>query len=173
MKLKVLYVLLTATLYINEGIAQNRPIETSAGIYFTGDAAMEFIGPSFLIAQDIPVFIDKFSIVPYAQYFYAIYNTPEDNFTSYAVGIMLQMNHYSVNGNGFYYALGLAFQYKREYYYGDEEKEDLILPAFRIGYRFLAKKYKLHAEITTPAFDAKGAGFELFTLPSIGLRIGF
>jgi len=160
-------------LFINNGTAQTRTIETSAGVYFTGDAAFEFVGPSFLIAQDIPVFNDKFSIIPYAQYFFAIYDTPDDSFTSYVVGVMLQINNYSAKGNGFYYALGAAFQYKQMNYFGDEEIENLILPAFRIGYRFLAKKIKLHAEMTTPAFAAKGPGFELFTLPSVGIRAGF
>lgn len=49
----VCYIMLT-----NAGMAQKRPIETSTGIYFTGDAAMEYTGASFLISQDIPIISD-------------------------------------------------------------------------------------------------------------------
>ena len=155
----------------NVGVAQKRPIETSIGIYFSGDAAMEYTGTSFLLSQDIPVIGNKISLIPYAQYFYAVFDNTSDSFTSSLLALMVQKSNYSAKGRGIYYAIGAAFQHRREFAYGAEEKDNAILPTFRFGYRFLAKKIKLQAEITTPAFykTTKGS-FELFTLPSIGIR---
>lgn len=160
--------------FINQySFAQKKSIKPFVGIYFTGDAAMEFIGPSFILGQEISI-SDRVDLVPYVQYFQANYeDSHNDSFETGLIAIMAQVNNYSIKGKGLFWAVGLAYQVSQEKYYNEVNNRNMILPTFRLGYRFLSKKINLNAEITSPAFYFENSRIsKLFTLPSIGVRIG-
>ncbi len=136
---------------------------------------MYYIGPSYQVGVDIPLKKNLF-INGYGHYFSA--SAIGGSYETYTTGVMIQYN-FGKEIKKWYMAIGLAYQTAKEEspFYEDLIDRSIFLPSYRLGYTILFKKYILHSEIyTTGPYsyddpDYGGSTTELFTLPSIGIRV--
>ena len=141
------------------------------GAYFTGDASMYYTGPSILIGSDLHI-NENISAGFYAHYF--MKDLGDHSFLTWTVAALGQIN--IGKRKKFYMAVGPAWQrtIEEDDLYPDEAiNRSIIVPAYRLGRHFVFKKFVISPEInlTGPYIDRLNS--ELFTLPSIGMRLHF
>ena len=161
-------VLLALVLVSSTGFSQPKA-EPYFGLYFSGDATMYYIGLSHQIGVDIRL-NENWLINGYGHYFSA--SVSGEKYDIVTAGIMLQYD-FGKDIKRWYVAIGIAYQYAKEEspFYNDLIDRSILLPNFRLGYTILTKKYVFHPELfaTGPYFSRNST--ELFTLPSIGIRV--
>ncbi len=140
------------------------------GVYFTGDAQMYYTGPSLQIGSDVLVH-NNIRTSFYAHYF--VKDKGDHSFQTWTVAALGQIS--MGKGRRLYAAFGLACQrtIEEDDVYFDVVNRFIVVPAYKIGYHFLFRKIVISPEINTtgPYKDRKTRSFELFTLPSIGVRL--
>ena len=140
------------------------------GVYFTGDAEVYYAGPSILLGSSF--FIKKdLSVSFYGHYFEKDFG--DHSFKAGTVAILCQVN--LGKRERFYIAVGSAWQraIEEDDFYSDVINRSIIIPAFRVGHHFAFKKFTLSPEINATGPYIYNNGLELFTLPSIGVRLHF
>ncbi len=141
------------------------------GTYFTGDAQMVYTGPSILLGSDF--LINKnVSAGLYGHHFKRTL-ADEDNFQTWTLAVLGQVN--LGKGKKIYLAMGVAWQRTIENYYNsfDVRNRSIIIPAYRVGYHFVFKKFVLSPEMILTGPYSYNQTTELLTLPSIGARFHF
>ncbi len=143
------------------------------GVYFTGNAEMYYTGPSILIGSDFHL-KKNISAAFYGHYFNK--NFGDHGFQTWTIATLGQIN--LGKKKKFYMAIGIALQRALEediLYPDDVINRTIIVPAYRIGYHLFFRKIILSPEINTtgPYSYNNNTSFELFTLPSIGVRLHF
>lgn len=159
------------------GLGQSK-VQPYAGLYFSGDAAMDYIGPSYQLGVDVPLKA-KWLINGYGHYFSA--SAVFGQYEVFTIGVMAQ---YSLGKNNrWYIAVGIAYQNAKEEAYYDAIDRSIFLPSYRLGYKFLFKTYVFYSEIfTTGPYSSSGShvyngqtyyggSTDIFTLPSVGIRV--
>ena len=161
-------VLLALLLVSSTGFSQPK-VEPYLALYFSGDAEMYYIGLSHQIGVDIRL-NEKWLINGYGHFFSA--SAFDGKYKIVTAGLMLQYD-FGKDIKRWYVAIGLAYQDAKEesQFYNDLIDRSILLPNFRLGYTILTKKYVFHPELfaTGPYFSRNST--ELFTLPSIGIRV--
>lgn len=158
-----------------------------AGIHVSGDAAMVFIGPSFLAGVDFQL-KKRVVLSVYLQYFRKkIKNTwdgggfENGRFKTITGAILCQANSSRNPNKSFFIAGGVAFQRWVQLYNSDynswDDKRTTIIPAARLGYFFPMGENKVTVELnlTGPYSygDANSSVIEILTQVSFGLRYIF
>ncbi|MGK7395502.1 MAG: hypothetical protein ACNS62_13075 [Candidatus Cyclobacteriaceae bacterium M3_2C_046] len=164
------FLILILLAFSSQCLAQSPFQQLYAGAYFTGDAEMYYLGPSFLVGADILLMAPGLILSPYGQYFSVNYTN--ESYDAAVLAVLLQFDFNPKKSNALFMGFGPSFSFRREIYHNIEESNRFLIPAIRVGYRFLFKNLNVNAEITTPAFYRQNLSFELFTLPSVGIRIG-
>lgn len=141
-------------------------------VYYSGDAQMIFTGTSFQLGVDVYL-SDRALISPYLHYFEADALQGVHKLGTFT--LLYQRNFGVGIPKRFYMAAGLALQYRydeRYYWYGYQDRL-LTLPAYRLGYRIHLRKMVICPELsaTGPYIYNRGKSTELFTLPSVGVRV--
>ncbi|MCP4459468.1 MAG: hypothetical protein GY816_15825 [Cytophagales bacterium] len=152
------------------GLGQSK-VQPYAGLYFSGDAVMYYFGPSYQLGLDIPL-KGNFLVNGYGQYFSA--KAFRGRYEVYTTGLMIRYN-FGKKSKRWYAAIGLAYQDTKEEsdFWNDLIDRSIILPGYRMGYTFFSKKYIFHPELFAmgPYSYHSGNSTELFTLPSVGIRV--
>lgn len=158
-----------------------------AGIYFTGDAGMYYIGPGFQAGLDYR--LKKHLLISAGfHYFGDQLHTRSTGFfedgkyRSYTAQALLQWNSgRQPEQRSFFVAGGLALQHRRDTaitsYDQWDEVHTYVVPAMRSGYYFPLGKYQLSTEINlTGPYTYGDASFrvlEIFSQVAIGCRFIF
>lgn len=149
----------------------------SFGVYLTGDAGMYYTGFSFLGNSEYR-FNDNYGVSGHVQYFKA--NDPYYKIEVQAWSFGLLGHAYLGKRKKFYIGLGIAYERMVEsgnYPSYDLMDRSIFLPAYRFGRHIEFGRFIFSPEIvlTGPYYEtyANGSSLEIFTLPSIGVRVHF
>jgi hypothetical protein len=159
-----------------------------AGIHFSGDAEMFYIGPSIMAGTDFRLRKLLF-LSTYFHYFNKIVNHKEDysgffekgRFRTLSGALLLQMNTGKSLSKSFYIGAGVSLQKWMDRYnssYKNWDKKRLtFIPAYRVGYFFPFERHKLAIEFNATGpysyIDDSWSATEIFTQVSLGCRFIF
>ncbi|GAA0892884.1 hypothetical protein GCM10009122_25630 [Fulvivirga kasyanovii] len=138
------------------------------GFYFTGDAEMYYTGISVQLGSEFHL-KHHLSISPYIHYFSN--DKGDHSFEALSAAVLLQWNF--GKKKRLYVASGLAFQraVEEDNFYTDTIDRSIFLPAYRFGHEIPINRTVLCPEICLTGPYHSGHTTELFTLPSIGIRL--
>jgi hypothetical protein len=154
---------------------------TYLGLYFTGDGAMEYIGPSFMLGSDFQV-TKKTTISPYVHHF-ATRNS-WGKLTAWTLAVLYQRNFGKGEIKRMYFGIGPAAQHRIKFneYHPEGEEHTYITLAYRLGYAFHFKDVVMCTELSpTGPYSYRGSSVyngqkhgwsvtESLTFPSVGFR---
>ena len=157
-----------------------------AGLHFSSDAEMYYLGPSFEAGSDI-TFTNHLALGTYFHYFYVGVNNRTDGLIekgrlrTFTWVVLLQLNAGAGWYKGFFVGLGLALQRYADRFQGPfgswNDKRSTATLAIRTGYTFTAGLHAIAIEFNGIGpytySDGYGTITEIFTQVSFGGRFIF
>lgn len=157
-----------------------------AGLYFSSDAEMYYLGPSFLAGTDVTI-TRRLALGTYFHYFYVGVNNKDNGLVekgrlrTFTWALLLQVNAGAGWYKGFSVGAGIALQRYADRFRGSwgswDDKRSTATPAIRVGYAFPAGLHAIAIEFngTGPYtyIDGPGTITEIFTQVSFGGRYIF
>jgi hypothetical protein len=159
-----------------------------AGLYLSMDAQGFYVGPSVMAGVDYKL-KKKFSLSGYVHFFtkkvegyYPGNGNEIGKYRNLTTATLLQYHLAKKENKGLYAGVGICHQSSVDDYKSDVlvyyEKRNIIIPAFRFGYRLpIKKRYGLGIELNgTGPYSYSGdnwSGLDIQTLVSVGCRFIF